>query len=158
MVSYALRILILIATLVISGCAATGPAYSELKPIRENTGILYIYRPAKFLNSAVSPGIIIDEQEYAVLPHGGYMVFELDAGIHNIGLKLSDRYSGSASIGIQILPHTSAYVLLDTWNENAISFALKPQVSDTAIEVINTCKRQDSNGPRFSKSFFWSNN
>lgn len=161
--SCVLQSLVSLAVLAISACAATGPVYSELTTTDENTGVLYVYRPAELSNAAASPGVVVDGQEYAVLPRGGYMAFELGAGAHRVDLKLSDRYSGSGGVNIHILPHASTYVLLKTWNEISGTmmthrFMLQQKPSDLAAEAIKECKEQSPAGPRFSKSHIWSNN
>lgn len=145
--------------LLVSGCGATGPQYTALQPSRPTAGILYVYRPASFVNGAISPGISVDGKEYAALPSGGYMAFELEKGYHTVDLVLSGRYSGDSSMSVEVLPQVATYLRLDTSiGEKKRLFSLNNTFSPTADAEIRACMYQDPNGPRFSKSYFWSHN
>lgn len=160
LLSRSARLLALLALVAVGGCAAVGPPFAAVTPKDPANGIVYVYRPAQFSNSAIAPGISVDDQEHAVLPHGGYMSFELPEGTHLVGLVLTSNYSGRAQARVDVQPQRPAYLRLDTWNDvngQTITrrFKLTAPPSSVAQTEIQACRQQDTAGPRFGKGSIW---
>lgn len=161
MLSRALHLLALLAFVVLSGCAAVGPPFAAITPKDPANGIVYLYRPAQSSNSVIAPGITIGNQEYAVLPSGGYMSFELPVGTHMVGLLLGKRYTGQGRVSVNVEPERPAYLRLDTWNDSNGStmtrrFKLSTQPASVAEAEIRECRQQDATGgPRFGNGSIW---
>lgn len=162
------RLVVLSLSLVLTGCAATGPNFTPYAIKEADKGLLYVYRPVRWENSAISPGVIIDGNEYAVLPHGGYMPFALSPGWHSIELKFSDRFEGQAKISVEIGLERPVFIRVETWNDISDdgvgkkmtrTFRLAEQSAAGAALELSDSKLQDAvGGARFSKSYFFSNN
>jgi len=81
------RILIfsyLLFTLILAGCAANGPKFTEQFNITEDDSNVYIYRPESALNSAVNAGIYIDGNHVGNIRNGSYFKTKLPNGLHTI--------------------------------------------------------------------------
>lgn len=71
------------------GCAAPGPIFEPLAQ-KEESAVLYIYRPSKFAGGGTYPHIYIDGKEKFPLRNGGYLSFYLSPGEYTIESKGKD--------------------------------------------------------------------
>jgi hypothetical protein len=65
--------------LVLSGCAASGPTFTNIQP-EDGLAIVYIYRTTSMINCCVSPIVSINEKQYGPLKNGGYIPVRLEPG------------------------------------------------------------------------------
>ena len=151
-----------ITTLV--GCAATGPIYSKIGGLPDGHGVVYLYRTNIFVNRLIKPGIIVDNQQYSVLPPNGYMPFVLSTGQHSFSLLLSDKYKGNSGIVIDVSSASDAFIRLETSNEDVSYdemrrvFRLVPVVAEIGASEIKNCRYVDPKSDnRYSKSILVDN-
>lgn len=78
--------LIIVCLIALSGCSASGPAYSQYQSQEANSSVVYIYRPSKSVNCCVAPAVYIDGQKKNSLKNGGYVVYELEPGAHVVAV------------------------------------------------------------------------
>ncbi len=71
------------------GCVAMGSKYSGYQPISSGNAVLYLYRQSKFDSKAYCPDIVVDGKTKFCLKDGGFAMFELPAGRHDVQLKKS---------------------------------------------------------------------
>lgn len=78
-----LRLTILIGILVsLFGCSANGKKFENIVPAKENSGVVYLFRPWVLAAGATAPIIMINGAGEYKLKNGGYYRFELPSGIH----------------------------------------------------------------------------
>ena len=74
----------LIAVLLLTACSAAGPKFQEYALSKSENAVVYIYRPTKTVNCCVAPKVYINQTPKSDLKNGGYVVYELPAGKHEI--------------------------------------------------------------------------
>lgn len=74
----------LIVVLLLTACSAAGPKYQEYALTKSENAVVYIYRPTKTVNCCVAPKVYINQSPKSDLKNGGYVVYELPAGQHEI--------------------------------------------------------------------------
>ena len=153
-----IRSLLLLAMIVLTGCAATGPAFHPEKKIPDGYGIVYIYRIDKLANRLIQPGIKVDDTEYPTLPAGGYLPIVVKEGEHVFDLILSKNYEDPVAIKVSVKENTESFFKLITYNNEKRVFKIVPVTSELAMSEIGKCKLIDFKyGKRYSKSFFIDN-
>lgn len=74
--------------ILLAGCvsfgSAHGPQFQEADPPSSGHAVLYIYRPEKKFNSGGFPYIYLNDEKKLPMRMGGYMIFNLDPGRHEI--------------------------------------------------------------------------
>lgn len=78
------RVLCIIGALILTSCAASGPKFQEARLSKPENALLYVYRPAKTVNCCVAPKVYVNKSPKADLKNGGYQVYELPIGNHEI--------------------------------------------------------------------------
>lgn len=78
------KIVALAGFLFLTACAANGPKFHEKGPSQSENSLIYIYRPTRTINCCVSPKIYLDQAPKANLNNGGYAVYEVSAGQHQV--------------------------------------------------------------------------
>ncbi|MDK2124484.1 hypothetical protein [Parachitinimonas caeni] len=144
----------------LAGCAASGPAFSILKTSSPNSGALYIYRPQIMANVLISPGIKLDGTEYATLQNGGYMAFEVAAGVHTVEMVLSKRYKHEGDgLKVYVPERGDVFVRLTTQNTlNQRRFLLDLPGFEVGSTEIAACKQVDPmSGNKHSPNFLIDN-
>ncbi|RHW74783.1 DUF2846 domain-containing protein [Colwellia sp. RSH04] len=82
------KIIILISiALLLFGCNATGPKFTQLESLDTNKTNVYIYRPWAMLDGAAAPTIQVDGKDRFELSNGGYEVITLSPGTHKLTVK-----------------------------------------------------------------------
>lgn len=81
-------VVVLLATLFISGCAASGVKYSSEVGKTETTNVV-VYRPYLLRSGGLYANVAIDGQQVGKLKNEGYLKFHVGNGIHT--LKVGDR-------------------------------------------------------------------
>ena len=76
------------------GCAASGPKFSELPSIKEGGSTLVIYRQYAFVNGGAFPYIYVDGEKRGRLLNAGYVSFDLVPGEHTIVLNNPGMWIG----------------------------------------------------------------
>lgn len=99
----------MVATLLLSGCAATGASFSEsVTPIRTDRASLVIYRPDAFQNSARNARVSVNNLKVAEVEHKGFVILELPPGYQTITVDMWDS-PGSCSLQANLEPATRYY-------------------------------------------------
>jgi Protein of unknown function (DUF2846) len=81
-------ILILAGSFVfITGCTASGPAFSPVEITDANKAIVYIYRPSNFIGGGSNPPVYVDEIKQGRLQNNGYLVYSIKPGKRMIGIE-----------------------------------------------------------------------
>ncbi len=82
------KIIILISTaLLLLGCNATGPKFTQLESLDTNNAKVYVYRPWAMLDGAAAPTVQVDGKDRFDLSNGGYEVITLYPGTHTLTIK-----------------------------------------------------------------------
>ena len=82
------KIIILISTaLLLLGCNATGPKFTELESLDTNQAKVYVYRPWAMLDGAAAPTVQVDGIDRFDLSNGGYEIITLSPGTHQLTVK-----------------------------------------------------------------------
>ena len=68
----------------LAGCAANGPKYTNSIDISKEKGNLYIYRPYALLSGGLSANVFVDDKLMGTLKNGGYIKLSLTSGGHSI--------------------------------------------------------------------------
>ena len=64
----------------ITGCTASGPAFSPVENSDINKSLVYIYRPYSAIFCGVAPYVYIDDVKHDQLKNNGYLVYTVDPG------------------------------------------------------------------------------
>jgi hypothetical protein len=70
--------------LLLAGCAASGPLFTEAAPPQQGKVLFYVYRTPAAAFAVRSAGIILDGQDVCDLDPMGYCFFYVAAGHHTI--------------------------------------------------------------------------
>lgn len=73
--------------LFLSGCSASGPRYQSTQLTSQSNGLIYIYRPAQFVNGGGYPEILINNESIGPLKNGGYLYAEVSPGRYHVRSK-----------------------------------------------------------------------
>jgi hypothetical protein len=130
----------------LGGCAI-GPAFTERAPKDEAAGLLYVYRPGNFTNSAVTPELRVDEIQIARLTNNGYASVELKEGRHIVTLTVPG-WTGEAGVAVNMLAGRAAFVRVETAytmsqskpGTSERSFKMKQVPAETGRKEIAACR------------------
>jgi hypothetical protein len=156
-------IAILLSSLLLSACSASGPAFTPAAAPERSSALVYIYRPGRIMIAPVSPGILIDGEERILMKNNGYSFFYLPPGKHSFALLLSDRYKGLAHVNTDLQSGHTYFLKVDGDHSSfgmfkSISFRLLPVSEQTARDEIGECKYLDpAKSDKFSKSYLFEN-
>ena len=92
-----IKILVVFAIVFLSGCAASGPAFSKVESIPENSGVVYIFREKAFVASIVEIVNYIDGSEVSRLKSNGYSSHIVTSGEHEIVMQWDCAVSGGCT-------------------------------------------------------------
>jgi hypothetical protein len=81
--------------LALQACMALGPRFERASAGDGNETVVYVYRPANFTNSAITPDLCVNETLVAELTNGGYAAVRVKKGINAVRLGLPG-WKGSA--------------------------------------------------------------
>ena len=86
------KFMLLSLVFLITGCTASGPAFSPIGNPDINKSLVYIYRPYSVICCGVAPYVYIDDVKHEQLKNNGYLVYTVDPGkrIIETNCKLSD--------------------------------------------------------------------
>lgn len=128
------------------------------------TGTLHISRPKYFINGGIKPGIVIDGEEYPVLPNGACMTIDLPPGAHTIALKLSNRYTSMEPRSFNVDAGGKAYArvstLIDKVDDDMFHRLFTIDIAETPTpgnEIACTRQIDPKSGKRHRKSA-WTDN
>lgn len=74
----------LIFAALLSGCAASGPIYTQSVSADPDMAIVYLYRPDRFFQGGGSPDIFVNDEKSFKMKNGGYTYIKLPEGKHTI--------------------------------------------------------------------------
>ncbi len=116
-----MKYLYLFTLVIISGCAATGPVYTEYKNVNSEQSLLYIYRPNGFGLGALDSAFDLDDKFLTKLNNNGYSVHVLKPGKYNLkqrwvgGFLVDDAIkNNSLEIEVIVPENEAAYVEIST--------------------------------------------
>ena len=129
-------LLLIIFTIILGGCSASGERFKGFKDVAENKSALYIYRPSKFFQGGTWPTIFIDGHEKFSLKNSGFILTELNPGHHRIKIGATsflDNWTFGDVIGNVNLEEGKTYYLrFDIEFENATSMGTVMSFSGSA--------------------------
>jgi hypothetical protein len=136
---------ILLSTLLLAGCSASGPAFTPAAAPEPTSALVYIYRPNRIMVRPTSPGILIDGEERILMKNNGYSFFYLPPGIHSFALLLSDRSKGLAHVNMDLQSGHTYFLKVDGDHDSfamfkSTAFRLLPVSEQNAREEIGECK------------------
>jgi hypothetical protein len=127
------------AVIYISGCTASGPAFTPGKIVDANKAVVYLYRPFSVAGCALTPHVYIDEVKHGPLKNNGYLVYLVEPGKRMVELR-DAMWDGP----LTIYPDTEAgkqYYIRCTLAPYKIALGVIPE--EYAIrEIINTKKAE----------------
>lgn len=94
------RLLVLIFTLLLSACAATGPGYQAAPLPGNDQARVYIYRVNTFVAGGRDAYFYVDKKNVADLSVAGYTWFHVPAGEHRFQQKWPVDVGGSPAINL----------------------------------------------------------
>ncbi len=71
---------VIVASLVLSGCAATGEAYSSMKAPVEGKAKLYVLRDDRFMGGALAFSVYANDVKVGVIRNNGYFDADIPLG------------------------------------------------------------------------------
>jgi hypothetical protein len=127
------------AVICISGCTASGPAFTQEKIVDANKAVVYFYRPFSVAGCAVTPHVYIDEVKHGPLKNNGYLVYFVEPGKRMVELR-------DAMLGGPL----TIYPDIEAGKQHYIRCALAPYRIELAVipeeyairEIINTRKAE----------------
>jgi hypothetical protein len=94
---------------------ATGQTLTEFQDPKPGQGILYIYRPATSVNLLVGLKVYVDGKKYPKLKNGGYQVYELAAGRHQVATRGSlPFYPGKNDVEVTLQEGERLFLRIDS--------------------------------------------
>ncbi|WP_225072842.1 DUF2846 domain-containing protein [Desulfuromonas sp. CSMB_57] len=115
----AVVVLTLLALALLAGCANLGHVYQE-ELVPQNKGVVYIYRPSRFIGGGVSYDVKVGETPVTTLYNGGYFPYFSDPGevefwaktesrsAVTLDIKAGETYFVKGTVGVGLLvgrPH-----------------------------------------------------
>ena len=118
------KIIILISTaLLLLGCNATGPKFTELESLDTNQAKVYVYRPWAMLDGAAAPTVQVDGTDRFDLNNGGYEIITLSPGTHKLTVKkgafMSNWRADEMNIEYKFEPNKNYFVRLSAELQDA---------------------------------------
>ena len=81
------RFLLLILSVFLASCAATGNLFQKLDPPSPGQSVVYVFRTQNVTRSMdLSPGIAVNGKEVGALPLDGYLRIQVPAGATEVGM------------------------------------------------------------------------
>lgn len=148
-----------LAVLTLSGCAHHDPVFSPAELADDTRALIYIYRPARFSNAALSPSVLVDGEAVFNTENGAYAYLYLAAGTHVFVLEGERHFTGNDEIEVQLESAQVSYLRVDTElrfetdKPYTRSFGLVRVDEATALSQIAECHRQE---PRLPSKYLWS--
>jgi hypothetical protein len=104
---------ILVAVAFFSGCAATGPKYTEqlshLPVVKENSARIFVFRTGEFAQySARAASVKLDGTSIGKCEYKGFNIFDVPASTHTLTVDMWDS-PGSCSLKIEVDQHNEYY-------------------------------------------------
>jgi len=92
--------------ILMTGCAASGPAFQMIPDLQADKAVVYVYRPKAFAGSAIKPSVTIGDTKMCSLAKGGYVVKIVDPG----ETEVSAKTEVTKRVSLQLEPGQSGYV------------------------------------------------
>lgn len=73
---------ILVAALMLAGCAASGPRYVDKSFIEPGKAVVFFYRPNRFFQGGGGPDVYVNDVKEFRMLNGGYSYLLLNPGKH----------------------------------------------------------------------------
>lgn len=92
------RAIVVTLVLTLQACMAMGPKFSAGPKPSPDSSMIYVFRPANFTNSAITPDLYVDDIKVAALTNGGFVAISVKPGMHNVHLSLPGWKGEAAAI------------------------------------------------------------
>ncbi|MFC4270217.1 DUF2846 domain-containing protein [Sneathiella chungangensis] len=136
-------VLSLIAFLVLVGCSASGPLYTERNNINTpapGKALVYVYRIDTIIGSGVSAHLLDDGKDVGAVNVGGYFVYEADPGVHTL---FTETTGIDEPTKIEMVAGQTYYLRIDyepgTWTG---TFTVKLLLEDQALPELKLTRYQ----------------
>jgi hypothetical protein len=90
---------VILMTVTIAGCSATGRPFVHVDPIPDGKGIVYVYRPDRTVGCAVSGTIRANGVPITNVKNGGYYPYVADPG--RVNLNVTTEVENSTDITVE---------------------------------------------------------
>lgn len=97
---------ILVLALMLSSCATLGPQYQKVDSFQKNKGLVYIYRPSKFVGGGVSYTVSAGDTPVIKLYNGGYYPYFSEPGEIEFWAKTETK----SSVTLDVKPGQTYYI------------------------------------------------
>jgi len=133
-----IRVFAVALTVLMSGCATLGGNYETVSIIPEDKAVVYIYRPSRFVGSAIKPKVYAGDKLITQLVSGGYYPYFVSPG----RVELWAKTEAKSSVEFLAEPGKTYFV------KGTIGMGIlvgRPKLemmsADIAREEITDCKR-----------------
>lgn len=112
------KISILTAMAFLSGCATSGPSFSNAPHLAQGGSGVYVYRTKHFL-SGFGATIYVDNKPLGIVHDNGYLFKKLSPGVHTVSVKNSSGLFSTSltSQKFTLEPGTVKYIKVE-WETN----------------------------------------
>jgi len=94
-----LACLLLWATIHLSGCSVSGPAFKPVDPIPEGKGVVYIYRQPGFAGGGVYGTVTANNTPITKIKNGGYFPYVANPG--PVHFEVSTEATNEADVTVE---------------------------------------------------------
>lgn len=101
-----LILMFLIVALMLSSCASLGPKFQKVETLQKNKGLVYIYRPKKFVGGGVSYTVAADQTPVTKLYNGGYYPYFSNPG----EIEFWAKTEAKSSVTLDVKPGKTYYI------------------------------------------------
>ncbi|NKB76734.1 MAG: hypothetical protein GKR96_06705 [Gammaproteobacteria bacterium] len=130
-------IIILISTLFLGGCAATGKHFSELEAVPTEQSVVYFYRPYNYQGGGLRLIVLDNEEEALKLKNAQYVRYVTAPGPHNFEPGNAGKKKG---VDINLEPNESYFIRAGLrtglWSG---TWELTRVYEDDAVEEMKAC-------------------
>lgn len=150
------RKFIAVATLVVlllTGCAATGPAFQPVANVDPGSGLVYVYRAKTFALGARAAYFYINDVNVFDLNADGYSWVSLPAGTYKLKQKwAADIWAKPVEVNLDVRPGETRYLSFETgvcasgYKEICLQWTLRSETAQVGQQAIVDKKFQENFG------------
>ncbi len=92
----------IVASLILAGCGANGPAFKGFEKAKPNKGLIYVYRPLS-LGAGAKDYIVVDVQNkkvIGILENGSYLKYDTTPGKKSIAIYEKEYSDNQKALGV----------------------------------------------------------
>lgn len=144
---------IVVAAIMLTSCAATGPLFQPAPPPDSGKALVYVYRPDGFMLGGRDAHFYVDNKHVVNLSAGGYTHFHIDPGSHVIkqNWPIDLMMFGTLELPLDANPDETIYYRFfsgsgncsyDTSGKVCFKFTLQRVTESAANDEISKCRYQ----------------